>query len=52
MEHTSAAEAFDQWVRSLQAEALARRDRRIEDLRTPQDVAEWAEQLRAWEDAR
>lgn len=48
MEHTSAAEAFERWMRSLQADALARRDRRIEGLRTPEDVAEWAEQLRAW----
>lgn len=48
MSHEATVAAYEAWIKSITAEALARREDRLAALKTPEDAEAWARELRDW----
>jgi len=48
MKYEQMVTAYDQWLQAMTREALTRRAERLSAVKTPEDAARWANELREW----
>jgi len=48
MDHEQMVTAYDHWLQAMTQDALARRAERLSAIKTPEDAANWASELREW----